>query len=122
MKPTSVCMSRQQQTLRQIGFLTLVGIGLFGIVFLAPDADPRQGAFFQAALQTTWHDLLDFPAVWSSIKIILFSIGLFLMIESVGTMLAVLRLKSIALPVFFLQIVPCLGLLCGAFYLVKSLL
>lgn len=115
-------IDRQQEIFRQVRLLSLLGIGLFGIVFFAPDANPYQGAFFQPALETTWSKLLDFPAVWASIKIILFSIGLFLVIESVGTVLAVLKFKSIAVPVFFLQVAPCLGLLCGGYYLVKSLL
>jgi ABC-type multidrug transport system permease subunit len=102
--------------------VNLIGIGLLGLIFISPNADPRQGAFFQAALQTTWRNVLDFAGVWSSIKIILFSVSLGLLIESVGTMLALLKFKSLALSVFFLQVVPVLGLLCGGFYFVKSLL
>ena len=102
--------------------LSLIGMGLLGIVFFSPDADPQEGAFFQAALQTTWRHVLDLPAAWSSTKIILFSISLGLLIESVGTMLALLKFKSLALSIFFLQVVPVLGLLCGGFYFVKSLL
>jgi hypothetical protein len=115
-------MHRQREILRQASLLSLIGIGLFGIVFYAPNADPLTGAFFQAALQTTWRNVLDLAATWSSVKIILFSAGLFLMIESVGTILAELKLRRLALSVFFLQIVPCLVLLCGAYYFVKSLL
>ena len=115
-------LNRQQEILRNVSLLSLIGVGLFGIVFFAPNADPYQGTFFQAALETTWRKVLDLPAVWSSLKIILFSIGLFLVIESAGTVLAVLKLRSLAVPVFFLQIVPCLVLLCGSYYLLKSLL
>jgi hypothetical protein len=115
-------MNRQEQILRQAMLVNLIGMGLLGLVFFSPNADPRQGAFFQAALQTTWRNVLDFPGVWSSIKIILFSVGLGLLLESVGTMLALLKFKSLALSVFFLQVVPVLGLLCGGFYFVKSLL
>lgn len=115
-------MNRQEKILGQAVLLSLIGLGLLGIVFVSPDADPRQGAFFQAALQTTWRKVLDFPAVWSSTKIILFSLGLGLIIESVGTILAVLKLKSLALSVFFLQVAPALGLICGGFYFIKSLL
>lgn len=115
-------MNRRGEILKHASILSLMGFGLLAIVFFAPDADPLQGAFFQAALQTTWRHLLDFPAVWSSIKIILFCIGMFLVIESAGTVLSVLKLKSLALSVFFLQMVPSLGLLCGSYYLVKSLL
>ena len=115
-------MSRQQEILRQVGILTLIGIGLFGIAFFAPDANAHQGAFYQAALQTSWRHILDLPAVWSSIKIILCCVGLFLVIESAGTMLSVMKMKSLALLVFLMQIVPGLGLLCGGYYLVKSVL
>lgn len=115
-------MNRQPKVLRQASLVCLIGIGLLGVVFFGPDADPRQGAFFQAAMQTTWRHVLDLPAVWSSVKIILFSVGLALLIESAGTMLAMLKLKSLALSVFFLQALPLLGLLCGGFYFVKSLL
>ena len=115
-------LSRQHNILRQVSFLSLIGAGLLGIVFFAPNADPYQGTFFQAALESKWSKLWEFAATWSSIKIILFSIGLFLVIESVGTVLAVLKLRSLAVPVFFLQIAPCLILLCGSYYLVKSLL
>ena len=115
-------MNRQQIILRQVGLLCLIGIGLFGITFFAPDAAPHRGAFFQPALETSWQRLLDLPAVWASIKIILFCIGLFLVIESAGTVLSVLKFKSLALLIFLLQVVPCCGLVCGSYYLVKSLL
>ena len=73
-------------------------------------------------MKTTWRNLLDFPAAWCSVKIILFSFGLFLLIESAGTLLSVRKHKSLALSVYFMQAVPCFGLLCGVFYLLKSLL
>jgi|SRR5215469_6688325 len=114
--------SRQEEILRRVSLLSLIGVGLFGIVVFAPDAAPQMGAFYQPALETKWRDLLDFAAVWSSIKIIIFSIALFLMIESAGSVLAVLKLRSLALSVFFLQVVPFMGLLLGSYYLVKSLL
>jgi hypothetical protein len=114
--------NRQLQILRQVFFLSAIGLGLFAIVLFAPDASQAQGVFFLPALQTTWDHALDIPAVWSSVKIILFSIGLFLIIESAGTVLAVFKYKSIAVPVFFMQILPCLALLSGSYYLIKSLL
>lgn len=75
-----------------------------------------------AAVQSSWRNLLDLPAAWASVKIMLFFAGLFLLIESAGTMLAVMKMKALALLVFCLQVVPCLGLLSGSYYLVKSLL
>lgn len=89
---------------------------------LAPAGNPYQGAFFQPALETTWRRLLDLPAAWSSIRILLFSVGMFLVIEAIGTVLALMKLRSLALAVFFLQVLPVLCFLCGSYYLVKSLL
>ena len=113
---------RKREILRKVSVLILIGLGLMCIVFFSPNAKPGDGAFFQAAFQTSWGHFLNLPAVWSSIKIILFSVGLFLIIESTGTTLAVLKYPSLAVPVYFLQIIPCLGLLCGIYCLIKSLL
>jgi hypothetical protein len=115
-------MTRQQEILRQVTILSMIGVGLFGIALFTPDARPHLGAFFQPALETRWIDLLDFPAAWASLKIILFFVCLFLVIESAGTVLALWKMKSLALMVFFLQVVPCLGLVCGSYYLIKSVL
>ena len=59
--------------------------------------------------------------MWCSLKIIMFSAGLFLLIESTGTVLAVKNFKSLALPVFMMQALPCLGFLFGGYCLIKSL-
>lgn len=114
--------SRHQDTLRKVGLLSLIGLGLLGVVIFSPNANPYSGAFFQGALETTWRQGLDFPAAWSSVKIMVFSVGLFLLIESAGTVLAVLKFRTIAIPVFFLQVIPFIGILCGAYCLLKSLL
>ena len=115
-------MNSQRKIYRQISFLSLVGVGLFGFVFFAPDVGGHAGSFFSVAMQCTWQKLLELPAAWSSLKIILLSVGLFLIIESTGTVLAVKKFKSLVLPVFLMQAVPCLGLLVGGYYLIKSLL
>jgi hypothetical protein len=115
-------MNRQRDIYRQAGRLTLIGLGLLGFAIYAPDAGGQPGLFFRVAMQTTWQNLLDWPAVWCSVKIILLSLGLFLLIESTGTFLAVKKHKSLAVSVFFLQALPCAGLLLGGFYLIKSLL
>jgi len=115
-------MNRQRKINVQISRLSLLGMGLLGIAFFTPDAGRQPGSFFSVAMETTWRNPLDIPAAWCSLKIILLSFGLFLLIESAGTFLAVRKHNSLALSVFFMQAAPCLGLLCGGFYLVKSLL
>ncbi len=115
-------MNRQRKIYAQISQLGLVGLGLLGIAFFAPNAGPQRGSFFNVAISTSWRNPLDFPAAWCSVKIILLSFGLFLLIESAGTLLSVRNHKSLALSVFFMQVAPCLGLLAGGFYLLKALL
>jgi hypothetical protein len=115
-------MKGQRKIYRQISLLSLVGVGLLGFAFFVPDAGDHPGSFFRVAMQTTWQNLLDWPAAWCSLKIILLSVGLFLIIESTGTVLAVKQLKPLVLPVFLMQAVPCLGFLLGGYYLIKSLL
>lgn len=65
---------------------------------------------------------MDYPAAWCSFKIILLCLGLFLVIESVGTILSVLKLKAIALPAYCLHLVPGPGVLLGSYCLLKALL
>jgi hypothetical protein len=115
-------MNSQPKIYRQSSLLSLVGVGLLGFAFFVPDAGGHPGSFFRVAMQTTWQNLLDWPAAWCSMKIILLSIGLFLIIESTGTVLVMKKFKSFVLPVFLMQAVPCLGLLVGGYYLIKSLL
>jgi len=114
-------MNRQKEIYQQVGVLTAIGIGLLAIVLLTPNGARHTEAFYQAALQTTWSDLLDYSAAWSSIKIILLSISLFLLIESAGTVLSMRKYRSLAILVFFFQIIPCAALFCGGYYLLKSL-
>ncbi len=117
-------MSRGRQHISgQVSGLLLAGICLFGIVFVAPDAGNQHvGSFFKIAMSSSWHRLFDLAAAWCSLKIILFGIGLFLVIESLGTILARLKRIHLASFVFTMQIVSCLGLLIGGYYLIKALL
>ena len=114
--------NRQRETPCKICLLSLAGLGLLGLALMAPNIGGHQGSFFSVAMQCTWRDLIELPAAWCSVKIILLSAGLFLLIESTGTFLAAKKIKSLVLPVFLMQAVPCLGFLLGGYYLIKSLL
>lgn len=115
-------MSKGQQASRQVTTMLLVGIFLFGIAFFVPDAGQHNGSLLKMAWASSWKNLMDMPAVWGSMKIILFSIGLFSAVESVGTILALLKHQNLALAVFSLQLVSVLGFLTGLFCLVKAVL
>jgi hypothetical protein len=115
-------MNGQRENYRRTSLLSLVGLCLLAFVFFAPGIGHQEGSYFSTAMQCTWRDLWELPAAWSSLRIILLSAGLFLLIESTGTILAAKKFKSLVVPVFLMQAVPCLGLLFGGYYLVKSLL
>ena len=114
---------RERHIFRQVGLLCLIGFCLLAVVLFSPDAGQYQHrSFIKVASASHWREPGDFAAAWCSIKIILLSAGLFLFIESAGTLLAVMRRKYLALTVFFLQVVPILGFLSGSYCFVKALL
>jgi hypothetical protein len=115
-------MSQGQQITRQVNGMILAGICLLGIAFFAPDAGyQHNGSFFTIARSSVWGRLFELPAAWCSLKIILSGIGLMLLIESFGTILVRLKHKRLGLMVFTLEIVPCVVLLIGSYYLAKAM-
>ena len=115
-------MNRSQFINKQIGGLFLAGICVLGLVFFAPDAAHRHnGAFFKIARATSWHRPFELSAAWCSVKIILASVGLFLVIESLGSALARSKHQDLTLTVFSLQLLSVLVFLIGNYYLVKAL-
>ena len=115
-------MSRDQEIFKEVRGLILAGIGLFGIAFFAPDAGHQFGAFFKSATSCAWQQPLEMAAAWCSLKIVLFAIGLFLVIESLATLLAHSGQKVLALVVFSTEIISLLLFLNGGYYLLKALL
>jgi len=116
-------MKKARETLREICFVSFTGFILLAIVFLVPDGSGHPAAaFFETARGTTWGSWLDWPAAWCSVKLILFSASLFLLIDSFGTLLLVLNRRQLAGKVFILIAVPFMGFFVGGYYLVKALL
>ena len=103
--------------------LFLTGISLVSLVFFGPDAARhRAGSFFEVAASSSWGKWLQFAAAWCSFKIILLSLGLFLVIESLVVILAAAKGHQLARVVYFLHLMPCFGFLIGGYYLIKALL
>ena len=120
---TEQITDRERHIFRQVGLLCLIGVCLLAVVLLSPDAGRDQHvSFIKMANASSWGSLGDFAAAWCSLKLILLSVGLFLFIESAGTLLAVMRRKYLAVTVFFLQVVPLLGFVSGSYCFVKALL
>ena len=114
---------RESHILRQVGLLCLIGMCLLAVVLFSPDAGQNQHtSFIKVASASRWGDPGDLAAAWCSAKVILLCVGLSLLIESAGTLLALMRRKYLALTVFVLQVVPLAGFLAGGYCLVKALL
>ncbi|MDR3456849.1 MAG: hypothetical protein P4N60_05345 [Verrucomicrobiae bacterium] len=116
-------MKKARETFAEILFVSLAGFILLAVVFLVPNGNGvPASAFFETASHTTWRNLLDWPAAWCSLKVILLSTSLFLLIDSFGTLLLVLNRRRLAGKVFVLIALPFLGFFVGGYYLVKALL
>ena len=109
-------------TLGSILFVT--GISLISLAIFTPNAAGHQatGSFFKIAASAQWGKLFDQTAAWCSFKIILLSLGLFLVIDVLGTILLVLKHKKLAWMVYAGHIAPCVGVLIGTYCLIKALL
>ena len=115
-------MTREQEIRKQVGVSLLTGIGLLGIVYFIPDSGGRFGEFFQIAKATTWGRPLEWPAAWCSLKIIISSVALFLIIEAMATILLQMKRRRMAMTVFFTQVVSLFIFFSGAYYFIKALL
>ena len=116
---------RNKQLVKSCCLLLLLGLSLMGLVFFVPvpnAASSRGFGFLSIALGTSWGNWLDLPAACCSFKIILFSLGLFLIIEAVGTLMAVMKCKVIAAAIYCLHCIPALGMVLGIFCEIKALL
>jgi hypothetical protein len=114
-------MSKTRETLREVILVSLMGSILLGVVLLTPNCGAPGASFMQTARATTWGIPWEWPAAWCSMKMILLSISLFLLIDSFGTFLLVLNYRRLAGKIFFCITLPFLGILVGGFYLIKSL-
>ena len=101
----------------------LMGASLISLAFFAPDASEKWGvSFFKIAARSSWNNFLDLPAAWCSFKIILLSLGLFLVVECGGTLLAVAGKRRIAWATYLLHLLPGGLFLMGTYYFIKALL
>ena len=115
-------MNGGRRIIGRVSLAFLTGLGLLGIAFFAPDVAHHNGYFFKIAMASPWQNVFDLAAAWCSLKIILLGVGLFLIIESLGSMLVRLKHEYLAWAVFSLHFASCTWILFGGFCLVKALL
>ena len=104
-------------------FMYATGVYLLTIVVLSPHAHSWEGgSFFKVAHESPWDRWWDWAAAWCSVKIILLSLGVLLLVRALGTWLKILDRELVGNAILRLSAAPCLGLALGSYYLVKALL
>jgi hypothetical protein len=89
---------------------------------LPNDGQEPGWAFFHVARGASWQDFGDWSAAWCSLKLILACVALFLILDSLGTLLMRVGWKTLGQYTFYFILVPSLGLMLGIYYLLKALL
>jgi hypothetical protein len=115
-------MTLEGHRIKGVASLFLIGIGLAGVGFFAPDAGGHAGAFFSIAVSSPWLKFFDLAPAWCSVKIIMFSVGLFLIFDSLAIVLGRAKMKGLALALFCLEGAAFMLSLGGCFCFAKSLL
>jgi hypothetical protein len=115
---------REERIFKHGSILLLAGGSLVCLAFLSPNAPGASpdSSFFKVAISAHWGKFMDLTAAWCSLKIIIFCLGMFLVIESIGTILSLLRRTKTAMMIYCLHLIPCLGILIGSYCLIKALL
>jgi hypothetical protein len=103
--------------------LCLIGGCVLAFVFLTPDAGRQiHQSFFAVARQSLWSHIADWSAAWCSVKIILLGIGVFLMVDALGSLMIRMKNDVFGVGLLCLGVFPVLLTMFGCFELVKALL
>jgi hypothetical protein len=111
-----------QDSRRQILFWYFVGFCFLTIVFLSPHAGYLNGeSFLTVARSSPWERWGDWPAAWCSLKIILLSVGVFLVLFALGEFLRISAQRTLSKIVLTMTGAPIAGFWIGLYYLTKAL-
>lgn len=103
--------------------LLLMGLLLLCIVFFAPHARYHGlKTMFTIASSSRWLILGEFPSAFSSIRIMLLSLGAFLIWASIEEYLITLKREKLAIGFTILVSVPVMVFIVGLYFLFKALL
>lgn len=114
----------RRTTSRHCAILLLAGISLVGLMLVAPlrtIANSSTPCLLKIITSASWSSLPDSTTICCCLELMVLFAGLFLIIESAGTLLAVFDHKHTAMTVYCLHCVPALGILLSGIFLVKTL-
>jgi hypothetical protein len=97
------------------------GFCFLTIVFLSPHPGYLNGeSFFTVARSSPWEKWGDWAAAWCSLKVILFSVGVFLVLFALGESLRLCAKKTLCSIVLTMTAAPIAGVWIGLFYFIKA--
>jgi len=117
-------MTRQHEELsRRAVFFILAALVFLTLVLLAPPDRYMGGrSFVEVASASRWHQWGDWLAAWCSLKIILLSLGVLVLMISLTILLVLWERVNLARLTMLSTVAPALGVLLGVYFLIKALL
>ena len=115
-------MDAPGQKSKNIVIFILIGLAMIGASFFWPQGGPRNPVdIVRFAWNSSLDKLLDWAAIWNSIRVLLWTIAGFLIIDALATWAMVVKRTQLALIIYFLLPIPCLGFLFGVFCLLRAI-
>lgn len=116
-------MRREKELHKRVGTCFFAGLLLVGLTFLTTDIQQLGYlGFLKIATSGTWGHLFDWPVIWCSLKVMFFSVGLFLCLDALATWAQILQRKEAALTLLLLLVVPVAGFFYGGYCFLRGLL
>jgi cytochrome c-type biogenesis protein CcmH/NrfF len=116
-------MSAEQKSARGNWWLAALGLAVAVYAVIMPGSSQcRVFGFVQTFHQATWGEYLEWVPMRGNLRLILFCLGLWLLVDGVGLWLLRSRRNLLGTLVFLLYAPLLLGLATAAFFLLKSVL
>lgn len=116
-------MEWKRENYSRTGIYLLTGIGLAGLIVLAPGGGSLGSlAFLKEACAGSWLEPLDWRVMWYSLKVIVFSVGIFIFMDALATWARLLGFVKLSCLFLILLTIPSIGSIYGGYCLLKALL
>ncbi len=107
---------------RRLTFFYSVGLYLLALAIHLPHAGHQDGrTFLRIARESEWNNWWDWPAVWCSVKVILFATGMVLLMSACGLGMEMFKRRLAAKVFYALAGIFIFGFWAGAYLFIKAL-